>query len=97
LPCEVEGLTFLVLTCRWWQVPLLQSLTKQERMVLADALMPKRFSEGEMIIEEGDVSPPRRSAMLAISLVAGGDDDDDPNDTTTTTIMIMMTSKLMTG
>lgn len=37
------------------QVPLLQALTKQERMVLADALSPKKFAQGEAIIEEGDV------------------------------------------
>jgi len=38
------------------QVPLLQPLTKQERMTLADALQPKNFEEGEVIIQEGDVS-----------------------------------------
>lgn len=52
-------------------MPLLQALTKQERMVLADALAPKKFAQGEAIIEEGDVSghagqtPP--VAMVAVS------------------------------
>lgn len=46
------------------QVPLLQALTKQERMVLADALSPKKFAQGEAIIEEGDVRSQYRAVRV---------------------------------
>lgn len=35
-------------------VPMLKSLDSYERMTLADALLPRTFSDGECIIREGD-------------------------------------------
>lgn len=37
-------------------VPMLKTLQPYERMNLADALIPRRFSDGELIIQQGDVA-----------------------------------------
>ncbi|XP_015590879.1 cAMP-dependent protein kinase type II regulatory subunit isoform X2 [Cephus cinctus] len=38
------------------KVPMLKSLESYERMNLADALVPKHFSDGERIIRQGDIA-----------------------------------------
>ncbi|XP_032455859.1 cAMP-dependent protein kinase type II regulatory subunit isoform X2 [Nasonia vitripennis] len=38
------------------KVPMLKSLEAYERMNLADALVPKHFSDGEQIIKQGDIA-----------------------------------------
>jgi cAMP-dependent protein kinase regulator len=37
------------------RVPILETLTKWERMTVADAIEPVTFKDGEMIIKEGDM------------------------------------------
>ncbi|KAK7865087.1 hypothetical protein R5R35_014624 [Gryllus longicercus] len=38
------------------KVPMLKTLQAYERMNLADALVPRRYSDGEVIIQQGDVA-----------------------------------------